>query len=224
MSKKLLKVKPIVIYGNEGPVVAELVIVAKELSLPYELQPITNPAEPEPPFRSLLMYDPNGELHLRDSHAAVSYLVATYDDYLKISFRRDKDWFFISDQWHSIQVNLMAATRVFTKLGALGNSEIAAFFTREVSRGLAVLEDVLETNKHENIYMDDGQTPVTNGPWVVGNKMSYADLAICSWIYYLNCTSPRPVCLRWANVSAWFERVLSRGEVRATFASLMPRP
>ncbi|KAI1166142.1 hypothetical protein F5B18DRAFT_668034 [Nemania serpens] len=222
MPKKLLKIKPIIVYGHEGPVVAQVVIVIKELNLPYELQPLTADAPALRRSRRSLIYDPNGDLYLWEPHAIVSYLVTTYDDYLKISFMRDKDWFYMSDEWHSFQVDLMATTRVFRQLLEPGTREVAAF-TNEVVGGLETIQEALIENMDEVIYMDDGKTRVTNGPWLVNNKMSYADLAICCWIYYVNRTSPQPIHLPYPFVSQWFEKVLSRGEVRSTFASLMPR-
>ncbi|KAI1196991.1 hypothetical protein F5X97DRAFT_303488 [Nemania serpens] len=224
MAKKLLRIRPIIFFGHEGPMVAEVTIVAKELSLPHILQPITAAEAAlarirQPP----LMYDPNGELYLAEPHAIVSYLVATYDDYLKISFRRDNDWFFLSDEWHSFQVNLMAITRFWDQMKPPQNGVVSLYFHREVRRGLMRLNEVLVKNLRDVLYMDDGKTPVRNGPWVVGNKMSFVDLGVCCWIYHLNSTSPEPVHSRWPLVSEWFDRVLSRGEVRTTFTLLMPR-
>ncbi|KAI1118339.1 hypothetical protein F5Y14DRAFT_447214 [Nemania sp. NC0429] len=149
------------IFKSEGPVAALLVIILKELSRPYELQ--------SPPACQLLLWD---------AHAIVSYLVVTYDDYLKISFREDQDWHFLTDQWHSFHARLMTTVAVCARLGWPADSYIAHYFGLELEKALETVELQLSSNL-SGVRLPDGEIRlVTGGPWLVGNKMSMAEASL----------------------------------------------
>ncbi|KAL8705953.1 MAG: hypothetical protein Q9201_000947 [Fulgogasparrea decipioides] len=159
--------KPIKICGKEGPNPLKVINVLEELGLPYEGIPVpwADVKKPEylvinPNGRLPAIHDSNTNITLWESGAIVEYLIEHYDMKHKLSFRPRTPESYHAQQWLYFQTTGQAPWNVMS----------------EVNRVTGVLERHLA--QQEQAY---GGGSSGGGPWLVGNKLSYADLAFIPW-------------------------------------------
>ena len=168
--------KPITLYGKGGPNPPKVAMVLGELGLPYEAKmiPLHEVKDPEytkinPNGRIPAIYDPNSDLTLWESGAIVLYLVDHYDKDHKISFPQGSKEAYLAQQWLFFQASgqgpYYGQSIYFNRYHHEKAQSTEDRFNKEINRVTGVLEGWLEKN----------------GPWLVGEKFSYADLAFLNW-------------------------------------------
>ena len=177
------EVKPIKLWGKGGPNPPKIAILLEELGLPYHAVavPLADVKKPDylainPNGRLPAIYDPNTDLTLWESGAIIEYLIERYDKTYNLSFAPGTAESYQAKQWLFFQTTgqgpYYGQAAWFKRFHSEPLPSAIERYTKEVSRVTGVLEGHLAQQK-----VDDD----SNGPWLVGNKISYADLAFISW-------------------------------------------
>jgi len=181
----LSNIKPIKLWGNGGPNPPKVQILLEELGIPHEVIGI-NFADikgPEylkinPNGRIPAIHDPNTDLTLWESGAIIEYLIEKYDKEHKLSFPVGTAESYHAKQWLFFQVSgqgpYYGQAVWFTKFHKPEVPSAQERYYKEIKRVMGVLEGWL--NGQKEIYGDKG-----DGPWLVGNKLSFADLSFVTW-------------------------------------------
>ncbi|KAI0163890.1 glutathione S-transferase [Xylariaceae sp. FL1272] len=177
-------IKPIKLYGHSGPNPIKVLIILEELGIPYEVEEVPF-AEVKgdyytainPNGRLPAIDDPNTGLRLWESGAIVEYLMEKYDTERKLSFEPGSEEYWHARQYMAFQISgqgpYFGNAIFFTKYAQPPNKEATERFVKEIHRVHGVVERILGDEKKKNSSGD--------GPWLVGNKMSYADLSFSVW-------------------------------------------
>ena len=179
--------KPIKVYGKVGPNPPKVAIILDELNIPKEIDavPFADVKKPEylainPNGRLPAIHDPNTDLTLWESGAIIEYLIETYDKDQKLSFAPGSNESFLAKQWLYFQTTgqgpYYGQAVWFTKHHPEKLQSAVDRYVNEIKRVTAVLEGHLGRQKDEF-----GATAGFDGPWLVGNKLSYADIAFVPW-------------------------------------------
>lgn len=159
-------------------------MILEELNLPYEVIafPYSDVKKPEytainPNGRLPAIHDPNTDITIWESGAIIEYLIEEYDPKRVISFPPGTAEHYHAKQWLFFQTTGQAPyygqAAWFKKFHPEHLPSAADRYVKEVNRVCGVLEGWLAKQKEEY--------PSTNGPWLVGNKISYADIAFVQW-------------------------------------------
>jgi glutathione S-transferase len=179
--------KPITVYGEGGPNPPKVAIILDELNIPKEIKaiPFSDVKKPEylainPNGRLPAIYDSNTDLTLWESGAIVEYLVEKYDRDRKISFAPGSKEAYHAKQWLFFQTTgqgpYYGQAVWFMKYHPEKLPSAVDRYLNEIKRVTGVLESHLAKQKEEH-----GSKAGFDGPWLVGNKLSYADLAWVPW-------------------------------------------
>jgi glutathione S-transferase len=180
--------KPITVWGQGGPNPPKVAIILSELSLPHTIIPLPFSSVKSPEYTAInpngrlpSIQDPNTDITLWESGAIIEYLIETYDTEQKISFKRGTKEYWHAKQWLFFQTTGQAPyfgqLSWFRKFHAEKLPSAIERYAKEVNRVSGVLETWLAAQKEEF----GGEKYEGDGPWLVGNKLSYADLAFLSW-------------------------------------------
>lgn len=172
---------PIKVWGKGGPNPPKVAIVLEELNLPYEFQPITIADVKKPEYLAInpngrlpAIYDPNTDLTLWESGAIVEYLVERYDTSRKISFEPGSNESQLARQWLFFQASgqgpYYGQAVWFKTFHPERVPSAVERYVNEMKRVSGVVNEFLSKQ-------DVGQ----GGPWLVGGRISFADLAWTSW-------------------------------------------
>lgn len=177
--------KPIKLWGKGGPNPPKVEIILNELGLPYEVIPVALEDIKRPAYTAInpngrlpAIQDPNTGLTLWESGAILEYLIETYDRDHTISFPAGT-----AEAWHAKQWLFFQTTGQgpyygqavwFYKFHHEKLPSAIERYVKEIQRILSVLDKVLAAEKEK--YGGEG-----GGPWLVGNKVSYADIAFVAW-------------------------------------------
>ena len=175
--------KTIKVWGKGGPNPPKVIILLEELGLPHEIVAIgfSELKNPEylainPNGRMPSIYDPNTELTLWESGAIVEYLIERYDTEHRFSFAPGTAESYHAKQWLFFQTTgqgpYYGQAVWFTKFHGEKVPSAVERYTKEINRVTGVLEGHLAAQK-----VASGN----DGPWLVGDKFSYADLAFIPW-------------------------------------------
>ena len=183
------QIKPIKVWGQGGPNPPKVAIVLGELGIPHEIVPvgISEVKKPEyvainPNGRIPAIYDPNTDITLWESGAILEYLIELYDKKHQLSFAPGT-----AESWHAKQWLYFQATGQgpyygqsiwFKRYHAEKIPTAVERYVKEVNRVSGVLEGHLAQQKKEHGSSGDG-------PWLVGNKLSYADISFIPWQWLL---------------------------------------
>ena len=179
------QLKPIKLYGlgrTANPL--KVALILEELGLPYEGVSVafTDVKAPEytainPNGRLPSIQDPNTSITLWESGAIVEYLIETYDKKRQFSFAPGTPDFWHARQWLYFQTSgqgpyygQLGWYKLFEKES---NPSAIDRYTNETNRVSGVLDGWLAQQKEMHAY--------TDGPWLVGNKLSYADFSFIPW-------------------------------------------
>jgi len=207
--------KPIVIYGKTGPNPPKVRMLVEELGLPYELidTPFSELKKPEflainPNGRMPAIHDPNTNLTLWESGAIIEYLVDKYDTDHTISFPAGSNEAQLARQWLFFQVSgqgpYYGQAVWFTKFHSEQLPSAQDRYYREIERVVSVLNGHLEKQ-------DKG----ADGPWLVGGKFSYADLAFVPWqVIAGSALSGKFDLSPYTVANRWFERLQARAAIK----------
>ncbi|KAF2829923.1 glutathione S-transferas-like protein [Ophiobolus disseminans] len=203
--------KPIEIYGRHGPNPAKPRMLVEELGLPFVLNDISfaDVKKPEyvkvnPNGRLPAIYDPNEDLTLWESGAIIEYLVEKYDTEHKISFAPGSKEAYLAKQWLFYQVSgqgpYYGQAVWFTKYHPEQIQSAKDRYYNEIKRVTAVLEAHLKT-----------QEKGADGPWMVGGKFSFVDLAFLPWQTISETLMSADLDLsEFTEVAGWVERMNQR--------------
>jgi len=213
------EIKPITVYGQGGPNPPKVTLLLEELKLPYTTIdiPFSDVKKPEytainPNGRLPSIQDPNTGITLWESGAIIEYLVETYDKDHRISFKPGTPEYFHAKQWLFFQTTGQAPyygqASWFIKFHPEQVPSAIERYTKEVNRVSGVLDGWLAKQKGEHAGSGDG-------PWLVGNKLSYADLAFVTWqkIVPMVLTKEQYTEDDYPNLKDWLKRLTDRESV-----------
>ncbi|PYI11237.1 putative glutathione S-transferase 1 [Aspergillus sclerotiicarbonarius CBS 121057] len=175
------------LYGKGGPNPPRVAIILAELSLPYTTIPIPLSTVKQPPYTSInpngrlpALHDPNTNLTIWESGAIIQYLISRYDNTHKISFPEGTNENYLTAQWMFFQASgqgpYFGQASWFKKFHPERVPSAVQRYVGEINRVTGVLEGVLKGSMEEDTKKEEGE-----GPWLVGEKCSVADLMWVSW-------------------------------------------
>lgn len=206
--------KPITIHGKHGPNPPKVRMLCEELGLPYDLIDTQFPELKKPDFLAInpngrmpAIHDPNTDLTLWESGAIIEYLVEKYDIDNKISFPAGSTEAQIARQWLFFQVSgqgpYYGQAVWFTKYHPEQIESAQSRYYREIERVTSVLNGHLEK-----------QEKGADGPWLVGGKFSYADLAFVPWQVMIGMLGDKIDVGKYTAVQGWLERLKGRKAIK----------
>jgi glutathione S-transferase len=177
------QLKPIKLYGEEGVNPPKVKIILQELGLPFETVAISMGESKGPEYTAInpngrvpAIYDPNNDLTLWESIAIVEYLIDKYDTEHRISFAPGTKEYYLARQWVLFQVSgqgpYYGQAVWFTHFHSEKIPSAIERYRQEVLRVTGVLESWLAKQA-----VGSG----SDGPWLVGDKMTYADMCFVPW-------------------------------------------
>jgi glutathione S-transferase len=212
--------QPIKLYGlgrTANPL--KVGIFLEELGIPFDVVTVAHEDVKGPVYTAInpngrlpAIIDPNTNLTLWESGAIVEYLIETYDKNRKLSFAPDTPEFWHARQWLYFQTTgqgpyygQLAWFKVFEKTPTPNAVER---YAKEAERVTGVLEGWLEKQAKEN--------PGTDGPWLVGGKLSYADIAFIPWQHVMAVAMKEDYDQsKFPHVQKWFDAIVGRPAVQS---------
>ena len=214
------ELKPLKLWGRYGANPPKIAYLLKELSLPYEtvdiqLSEVKNPSyiAVNPNGRIPAIYDPNTDLTLWESGAIIEYLIETYDKSYKFSFPVGTPEYLHAKQWLYFQVTgqgpYYGQAAWFKRYHHEQLPSAIERYVKEVNRVTGVLEERLKKQKEEFGGKGDG-------PWLVGNKISYADIAFVQYqrIQPFILDKEEYEVEKYPEVKGWLEKMLAREAIK----------
>ncbi|KAL6703582.1 Transcriptional regulator ure2 [Coniothyrium glycines] len=210
--------QPITVYGKTGPNPPKVIMILEELGLPYTINPVSFPDLKQPAYLAInpngrmpAIQDPNTGLTLWESGAIIEYLVERYDVQRKISFAAGSNEGYLVRQWLFFQVSgqgpYYGQAAWFTRYHAEQLESAKTRYYAEIERVTAVLETHLAAQEQQH-----GTT--SDGPWLVGGRLSFADVAFVPWQQMARVFFGDAVDLRrFTRVAGWVDRMLEREAV-----------
>ena len=217
------QLKPIKVWGKGGPNPPKVAMILGELGLPYEAVSISLADIKKPPYLAInpngrlpSIYDPNTDLTLWESGAIVEYLIERYDTTHKLSFAPGTADAYHAKQWLFFQVSgqgpYYGQASWFEMFHPEKLPSALERYLNEVHRITGVLE------KHLASVQIDADS---DGPWLVGNKMSYADIAFISWqitvtkVHRIDQYNPDD----FPHVKKWLDKMTSRPTIKGVMVN-----
>ncbi|KAI1332114.1 glutathione S-transferase [Xylariaceae sp. FL0255] len=212
-----MSLKPIKIYGVFGPNASRVIMILQELGLAWEDLGVTitdvkktRYLAVNPNGRLPAIYDPNTDLTLWESGAIIEYLVETYDKNNKISFPKGSNEAYMCKQWLYFQVSgqgpYYGQAVWFTKYHPEKVPSAVERYVKEINRVTGVLEIALSAAKKRG----------SDDPYLVGDKLTFADIAFYSWQWTIVFALGNDVIDYAAapTVKAWFEMIGERASIK----------
>ncbi|KAI0147070.1 glutathione S-transferase [Xylariaceae sp. FL1272] len=177
-----MTLNPITLYGVFGPNAFKVIVILEELGLAWENSGVTIRDVKKPDYLAVnpngrlpAIYDPNTGLTLWESGAIIEYLIETYDKKNTISFPKGSNEDYLCKQWLYYQASgqgpYYGQAVWFTKYHPDKLPSAVERYVKEINRVTGVLESVLSAAKKAD----------TDTPYLVGNKLTFADIAFYSW-------------------------------------------
>lgn len=175
-------VRPIKLYGQGGLNPAKVRILLEELHIPFEaisvkLADVKNPeyVAINPNGRVPAIYDPNSGITLWESGAIMEYITERYDSKHQMSFPPGSNEAYHAKQWLFYQMSgqgpYYGQASWFLNFHPEKLPSAIERYIAEINRVSGVLDAHLGREKEKH----------GSGPWLVGNKYSFADLAFLAW-------------------------------------------
>jgi glutathione S-transferase len=222
------QIKPIKVWGQGGPNPPKVSMILEELDLPYEAIPVplSDVKKPEylvvnPNGRIPAIHDPNTGITLWESGAIIEYLIERYDTSHRLSFAPGTPESYHAKQWLYFQVTgqgpYYGQAAWFKKFHSEHVPSALERYSAEVNRVSGVLDKYLAQQKQEH-----GGSAGSDGPWLVGNKLSYADIAFISWQTIIAMILEKDEYNEdnFPHVKEWLGKMISRKAVKTVLASL----
>lgn len=162
----------------QGPNPFKVAIILEELGIPYERVVVEMADMKKEPFEKInpngrvpAIEDPNTGITLWESGAIIEYLIETYDKSNKLSYGDKSPEKFLTKQWLHFQVSgqgpYFGQAAWFTNFHPEKNITSAIDrYRNEVKRVNTVIDRHLAKN---------------GTGWLVGDKITYADLSFYTW-------------------------------------------
>lgn len=221
-----MAIQPIKLYGGTlGPNPFKVSIIFDVLELPHEdvTVPFTEVKQPayeaiNPNGRLPAIYDPNTDITLWESGAIIEYLIERYDtaEPRKLSFTPRTPEAEHARQWLYLQATgqgpYYGQAWWFLHYHPEKVPTAIERYVNEAKRMTGVLDKWLAKQKEEH------SSNLGDGPWLVGNKMSYADLSFIPWqkAAHTALTEHGFEPEQFPNVVDWFGRMTSHPIVKKT--------
>ncbi|KAH8805994.1 glutathione S-transferase [Xylogone sp. PMI_703] len=202
--------KPIVLHGSStGPNPWKVVILLEELELPYEMKLYDYAELKKEPFLNLnpngrvpAIEDPNTGIILAESGAIIQYLIEVYDKDNKLHYDTLPEKY-AEYQWLHFQMSgqgpYFGQKAWFTMFHEEKLPSAELRYANEIRRVVGVVEYHLEKQKTG---------------YLVGNKVSYADLAWIPWNGFINWLVPDfNVKKEFPKFAEWDEKLRARSAV-----------
>jgi len=198
--------KPIRVWVTPpGPNPWKVIFLLEELGLNYEIKSFSFANVKEEPFininpngRTPAIQDPNTNLTLWESGAICQYIIELYDTKHRLSYEGLNERHLCS-QWLHFQMSGQGPDygkcAWFSHLHPEKIDSAIKRYVGEINRVLGVLETVLAAKEEEK-----------KEQWLVGDKMTYADMAFAPWnsrLGELLTLSTAEVYKAFPHVSAW---------------------
>ncbi|KAF2122543.1 glutathione S-transferas-like protein [Lophiotrema nucula] len=178
--------KPIKLWGVGSANPPKVHMLLAELGLPFEGIPIAYADLKKPAFLAInpngripAIQDPNTDITVWESAAILQYLVDKYDAEHRLSFEFGSKEYYEVTEWLFFQASgqgpYYGQLAWFTKFHHEQLPSAKERYKKEVQRVTGVLESHLHKQK-EKFAKAGG-----DGPWLVGNKYSVADIAWIAW-------------------------------------------
>lgn len=204
-------IKPIVLYGAAGPNPIKVRMLIEELGIPHEIKAISFADVKGPEFTAVnpngrmpAIHDPNTGLTLWESGAIIEYLIEKYDTKHTLSFEPNSNEAWLAKQWLYFQTTgqgpYYGQAVWFTKYHPEQIDSAKQRYYKEIQRVTSVLEGHLKK-----------QPKGSDGPWLVGGKFSYADLAFVPWQNYAGDLTD---VTEYTEVKAWLERLRAKAGIK----------
>ncbi|KAI0147592.1 glutathione S-transferase [Xylariaceae sp. FL1272] len=190
-----------------GPNPWKAVFLFEELGLNYEISSFSFEQVKKPPFINInpngrvpAIEDPNTGITLWESGAIYQYLAEVYDTENRLSYDTLKERH-LCNQWLHFQMSgqgpYFGQAGWFTHLHPEKIPSAIERYTKEIRRVLGVLETALAGKPADS-------------QWLVGDKMTFADMAFFPWNARLNDVLSVPWDDVWKetpHVRAWHEKM-----------------
>ncbi|EXJ92618.1 hypothetical protein A1O3_01170 [Capronia epimyces CBS 606.96] len=219
---------PIKVWGEAHTAnPAKVALILEELDLPYEVIPVpfTDVKKPayvaiNPNGRLPSIHDPNTDLTLWESGAIIEYLVETYDKDHRLSFAPGTP-----ESWHAKQWLYFQTSGQGPYFGQAGWFKLfhpeklpSALdrYLKEIDRVTGVLEARLAQQKEKLEQSQKEGGDCGDGPWLVGTKFSYADLAFVPWQRTVGIVFDKSEYDqdKYPLVNEWYGKIVSRSSAR----------
>ena len=217
------QIKPLKIWGTGAINPLKITMFLEELGLPYEAVTMSFADVKKPDYLAInpngrmpAIYDPNTDFTLWESGAIIEYLIERYDTAHKLSFAPGTAESYLAKQWLFFQVSGQAPyygqASWFKKFHHERIPSAIERYTKEINRVTGVLEGHLAGQT-----VDEG----SDGPWLVGNKLSYADIAFVSWqiIISMVIETDEYNVDDFPHVKQWLGKMAARKTVKAVLES-----
>ena len=221
------QIKPIKVWGQGGPNPPKVAVILAELGLPHEINPIPFSEVKKPDYLAInpngripAIQDPNTNLTLWESGAILEYLIERYDTEHRLSFAPGTPESYLAKQWLYFQVSgqgpYYGQAVWFKRYHPEQVPSAVERYVKEINRVSGVLDKHLAQQKQEHGGSD--------GPWLVGNKLSYADLAFVPWQGLLGRVLGKDEYNDddYPHVKEWIGKMMSRETVKEVFAKSHP--
>ncbi|KXJ94643.1 glutathione transferase 1 [Microdochium bolleyi] len=203
-------IQPIVLHGAPlGPNPSKIVMLFEELGLPYEHRHLDFSKVKQEPFLSLnpngrlpAIEDPNTGITLWESGAIIEYIIETYDKDNKLSIATFPEKFHLK-QWLHFQMSgqgpYYGQYIWFSRHHPEKLPSAVERYEQQILRVVSVLDKALEGKEY-----------------LVGNKFTYADLALISWEHAVHLFHPdlEAMTAKYQNYTQWLARLNGRPAIR----------
>ncbi|KAJ5301560.1 hypothetical protein PENANT_c002G07198 [Penicillium antarcticum] len=217
--------KPIKLYGGIlGPNPLKVGLILTVLELPFESVPVgfANVKGPEyvainPNGRLPSIHDPNTDLTIWESGAIIEYLIERYDtqEPRKLSFTPRSAEAELARSFLHFQISGQGpyyGQAFFFKMYHSERIDSAVErYVNEAKRVTGVLDQWLAKEKEAH------KENLGDGPWLVGNKMSYVDIAFIPWQRgaHIALAEEGFNAEEFPHAKEWIERMASREPLKA---------
>ncbi|EAQ92148.1 hypothetical protein CHGG_00383 [Chaetomium globosum CBS 148.51] len=219
--------QPIQLWGRRGPNPPKVTMILEELGLPYEHIPIEFKDVKQPEYLAInpngrlpAIRDPNSGLTLWESGAIIEYLVERYDTDRRLSFAPGTNDAYHTRQWLYFQASGQGPYfGQATWFKMYHHEKVPSAFERfktEVNRVSGVLEAYLESQRSA---AGEG-----GGPWLVGGKMTFADIAFIPWYCWMDwmLDDEEFKLDDYPTVKDWLDRMRARPSVTKVLTDIKP--
>ncbi|KAF2137128.1 uncharacterized protein K452DRAFT_279134 [Aplosporella prunicola CBS 121167] len=208
--------KPIVLYSHKsGPNPWKVAILLEELGVSYETKFMEFPELKKEPYVTLnpngrvpAIEDPNSGITLAESGAIIQYLIETYDKEGKLHSTSAPEKF-QEIQWLHFQMSgqgpYFGQKAWFSNFHSEKLPSAEERYANEIKRVLGVIDGHL--SKHKSEYL-------------VGNKVSYADLSWVTWNSLLGWLLPEyDAAQDFPAFAEWNKKLIARPAVAKVLKS-----
>lgn len=221
--------QPIKLYGGFiGPNPLKTAIILTLLEVPFEAIPYDFASLKQPEYEAInpngrapSIHDPNTNITIWESGAIIEYLIETYDtkEPRKLSFTPGSPEAQLARSFLFLQVSgqgpYYGQGKWFKDFHHETLPSAIERYVKESKRVTGVLDKWLAKQKEEH------EADLGDGPWLVGNKLSYADVSFITWQRIARATFSDDGfnAEEFPFESEWLERMTSREPIKTVMAT-----